>query len=93
MTQHPLEPLSADEFRRTTEILRRDGHVTDTYRFASIELMEPGKLYLLIARRDRHSDDVGEGGAVEVAAKLRSLRAGSTPSDWRLDRHPGGFDT
>ncbi len=43
MTQHPLEPLSADEFRRTAEILRRDRHVTDTFRFASIELMEPGK--------------------------------------------------
>ena len=38
MAQHPLEPLSADEFRRTAEILRRDGHVTDTFRFASIEL-------------------------------------------------------
>jgi hypothetical protein len=36
-----------------------------------------GLLYLLIARPDRHSDDVGEGDAIEVAAKLRSLRAGS----------------
>ncbi len=43
MASHPLEPLSADEFRRTTEILRRDGHVTDTFRFASIELVEPAK--------------------------------------------------
>jgi Cu2+-containing amine oxidase len=43
VTQHPLEPLSADEFRRAAEILRRDGHVTDTFRFASIELVEPGK--------------------------------------------------
>jgi Cu2+-containing amine oxidase len=43
VTQHPLKPLRADEFRRTTAILRRDGHVTDTFRFASIELMEPGK--------------------------------------------------
>jgi amino acid transporter len=37
-----------------------------------------GFLYLMIARPDRHSDDVGEGDAIEVAAKLRSLRAGST---------------
>jgi Cu2+-containing amine oxidase len=43
VTQHPQEPLSADEFRRAAEILRRDGHVTDTFRFASIELVEPGK--------------------------------------------------
>jgi amino acid transporter len=37
-----------------------------------------GLLYLMIARPDRHSDDVGEGDAVEVAAKLRTLRAGSS---------------
>ena len=37
-----------------------------------------GLLYLLIARPDRYSDDVGEGDAIEVAAKLRSLRAGSS---------------
>ena len=50
MAQHPLEPLSADEFRRTTEILRREGHVTETFRFASIELMEPGKQEVLAWR-------------------------------------------
>jgi primary-amine oxidase len=50
VTQHPLEPLSADEFRRTAEILRRDGHVTDTFRFASIELMEPGTQEVLAWR-------------------------------------------
>jgi primary-amine oxidase len=43
MALHPLEPLTADEFRRTAEILRRDGHVTDSFRFASIELVEPPK--------------------------------------------------
>ena len=42
MTQHPLEPLSADEFKRTAEILSRWA-CHDTFRFASIELMEPGK--------------------------------------------------
>ncbi len=50
MAQHPLEPLSADEFRRTTEILRREGHVTETFRFASIELMEPAKQEVLAWR-------------------------------------------
>ena len=43
MTQHPLEPLSADEFRQTASILRREGLVRDTFRFASIELKEPPK--------------------------------------------------
>ena len=50
MAQHPLEPLSADEFRRTNEILRREGHVTGTFRFASIELMEPAKQDVLAWR-------------------------------------------
>jgi amino acid transporter len=36
-----------------------------------------GLLYLGLARPDRHSDDVGEGDAIEVAAKLRSLRSGT----------------
>ena len=43
MAQHPLEPLSADEFRQTATILRREGHVSDSFRFASIELKEPPK--------------------------------------------------
>ena len=43
MANHPLEPLSADEFRRTAEILRRDQGVTSSWRFASIELKEPPK--------------------------------------------------
>src|SRR6185295_17424153 len=35
---------------RTAEILRRDGHVTDTFRFASIELLEPAKQEVLAWR-------------------------------------------
>ena len=33
-----------------------------------------GLAYLFLARPDRHSDDVGEGDAIEVAETLRSLR-------------------
>ena len=36
-----------------------------------------GLAYLFLARPDRHSDDVGEGDAIEVAETLRSLRRGS----------------
>jgi primary-amine oxidase len=43
VADHPLEPLNAGEFRHTAAILRRDGHITDTFRFASIELREPNK--------------------------------------------------
>ena len=41
---HPLEPLSEDEFRATAAVLRRDQSVTDSWRFASIELKEPPKV-------------------------------------------------
>jgi amino acid transporter len=36
-----------------------------------------GLLYLLIARPDRHSGDVPEGDAIEVAAHLRQIRTGA----------------
>ncbi len=43
MADHPLEPLSEDEFRRTASILRRDAGLTEAWRFASVELKEPPK--------------------------------------------------
>ena len=43
MAAHPLEPLSAEEFRSTAAILRRERGVSEAYRFASIELREPAK--------------------------------------------------
>lgn len=47
MADHPLEPLSSDEFRRVTELLRRDAGVTDAFRFCSVELVEPAKAGVL----------------------------------------------
>jgi primary-amine oxidase len=43
MVAHPLDPLSPTEFQSTAAILRRDQGVTDSWRFASIELKEPAK--------------------------------------------------
>ena len=43
MAAHPLDPLSSTEFRSTAAILRRDQGVSDSWRFASIELKEPAK--------------------------------------------------
>jgi primary-amine oxidase len=51
MAQHPLQPLSADEFRLTVAVLRRDGEVAPTFRFASIELVEPPKAEVRAWRR------------------------------------------
>jgi primary-amine oxidase len=40
---HPLDPLTAEEIRQASAILRRDRGVGAGWRFASIELREPGK--------------------------------------------------
>jgi primary-amine oxidase len=40
---HPLDPLTAEELRRTTAILRREKEIDARWRFASIELKEPSK--------------------------------------------------
>jgi len=40
---HPLEPLSAGEFRQAAAILRREHGVSERWRFASIELKEHAK--------------------------------------------------
>ena len=50
MTQppaHPLDPLTAEEIREAAAIVRRDRGVGPGWRFASIELREPGKENLL----------------------------------------------
>src|SRR2546423_1303632 len=40
---HPLDPLSADEFRRVSALLHREAGVDERWRYASIELKEPVK--------------------------------------------------
>jgi primary-amine oxidase len=40
---HPLDPLTPDEFRGATAVLRRDRGFSDRWRIASIELREPSK--------------------------------------------------
>ena len=40
---HPLDPLTAEEIREAAAIVRRDRGVGPGWRFASIELREPGK--------------------------------------------------
>ena len=41
--QHPLDPLTADEYTQTLELLREAGHIDDAARFANVELREPTK--------------------------------------------------
>ncbi|SDO32863.1 primary-amine oxidase [Nakamurella panacisegetis] len=47
---HPLDPLSSDEITTTVELLRGAAVVGDTYRFASITLVEPPKAQMLAWR-------------------------------------------
>src|SRR5580693_8132569 len=42
-TGHPLDPLTAAEIRQAVAVLRRDRAVGERWRFAGIELAEPGK--------------------------------------------------
>jgi primary-amine oxidase len=42
-TSHPLDPLTAEEFRQVASILRHDRAAGPRWRIASIELKEPGK--------------------------------------------------
>src|SRR4051794_34741643 len=50
MARHPLEPLSADEFRLTSRTLRRDHRVTESWRFITMALKEPAKAEVLAWR-------------------------------------------
>ncbi|OPX16674.1 primary-amine oxidase [Gordonia sp. i37] len=49
---HPLDPLSADEFRAVSAVLSREQGVGDGWRYASIELAEPGKAELAAYEAD-----------------------------------------
>ncbi len=50
MSRHPLDSLSAEEFRRTTGALRASGDLVPSRRFASITLDEPAKADVLAWR-------------------------------------------
>jgi primary-amine oxidase len=53
--RHPLDPLTADEFRAVAAILRRDTDFGPSWRVASIELSEPAKA---LAREYRAGDPI-----------------------------------
>ena len=61
---HPLDPLSADEFRHAAAVLRREQGVDERWRFASIELREP---------------DMTAWDLLGEAVRLRKLALGGVP--------------
>ncbi len=61
MSPHPLDPLSAEEIRQSVAVLRRERDVSERWRFASIDLVEPTKQQLR---------EHGEGTPAERIARL-----------------------
>lgn len=47
---HPLDPLTAEEYGRTVELLRAAGHVNDASRFPNLDLHDPAKASVLAWR-------------------------------------------
>jgi len=70
---HPLDPLTAAEFRQVVAVLRRERGVSDGWRFASIELAEPSKDAL---RAMPASGDAGGVGSVETGGPDRTAGPG-----------------
>jgi primary-amine oxidase len=63
MAEHPLEPLSEEEFRQAAMALRREHGVDETWRFAGIELDEPPKAQV---RAWRPGDEIRRCASVVV---------------------------
>ncbi|HTX27002.1 MAG TPA: primary-amine oxidase [Streptosporangiaceae bacterium] len=63
---HPLDPLTAEEIRQAAAILRRDREVSAGWRFASIELREPGKEALGVLEAALRSGDAAGREAIVV---------------------------
>jgi primary-amine oxidase len=68
-TRHPLDPLSANEYRSVVAALRREHDVDQRWRFASIDLAEPPKT-------DIQSNDLGDPRERTASAVLWSREDG-----------------
>ena len=64
MTRNPLEPLSAEEIRRASEILREQRDLGSTVRFVTVALHEPSKQEVL--EHDRTGGQAPDRGAFVV---------------------------
>ncbi len=90
---HPLDPLSAGEFRQAAAILRRDHGVGERWRFASIELKEPAKgvgnppREAIVVCWDRDSGSayravVSFAGDSATWEPLEGIQPNLTPDEW-----------
>jgi primary-amine oxidase len=65
-TPHPLDPLTAEEFRQVAAVLRREHGVGEGWRFASVELAEPVKGSLPPALAGRETGPASRREALAV---------------------------
>jgi primary-amine oxidase len=87
--QHPLDPLTAREIARVAAVVRRDHAAGPGWRFASVELAEPGKPALARAaggeRLGREATAIcwnrGDGQAYRAHVALDGTVSGSTGQD------------
>ena len=80
---HPLDPLTAEEIRQAAAILRRERGVGAGWRFASIDLKEPGKAALAAGTPTGRDAivvcwDRSDGQAYRAVVSL----AGDAVTDW-----------
>jgi primary-amine oxidase len=80
---HPLDPLTAEEIRRATAIVRRDRGVGDGWRFGSIELREPDKSALTTSRITREALVVCWNRADGQAYRAVVSLSADEVSEWR----------
>ena len=73
---HPLDPLTAEEFRQVAGILRRDRGVGARWRFASIELKEPDKH----AGHTDHASHASEASDAREASGTNGISEGGHAS-------------
>src|SRR3954464_1443546 len=89
-TGNPLEPLSAEEIRRVSEIVREERRIGPRVRFVTVALHEPAKQEVLEHDRDGGPAPDRAGFAVlhargepRTIEAVASLTAGTVPS-WRV---------
>ena len=67
---HPLDPLTKDEYIQTVALLRAAGHVNDSSRFSSLELLDPEKT---IVQAWQPGDDFGRAAFAVVKQGLQTF--------------------
>ena len=84
---HPLDPLTADEIRRVTALLRRErGVARPQWRIAAIELREPAKEVVRAHRSGDPVERVARAIVWDTSDGLAYVAVLWLPESWGADR-------